>query len=103
MAAFQHAVDITLLAQEILVDRAGYPTSAIARNSGDFRPLGLGYANLGALIMSRGLPYDSPEGRNFAAALTALMHGRAKPCRPGWPPARVPSGDSRPTAPPCSR
>ena len=77
VAAFQHAVDLTLLAQEILVDHAGYPTPAIGRNSHAFRPLGLGYANLGALIMSRGLPYDSPEGRNFAAALTALMHGRA--------------------------
>jgi ribonucleoside-diphosphate reductase alpha chain len=77
VAAFQHAVDLTLLAQEILVERAGYPTPAIERNSHAFRPLGLGYANLGALIMSRGLPYDSPEGRNFAAALTALMHGRA--------------------------
>ncbi|MDB5050627.1 MAG: ribonucleoside-diphosphate reductase, adenosylcobalamin-dependent [Fibrobacteres bacterium] len=75
--AFQQAVDITLLAQEILVDQAGYPTPAIARNSHDYRPLGLGYANLGALLMARGLPYDSAEGRNFAAAITALMHGRA--------------------------
>jgi ribonucleoside-diphosphate reductase alpha chain len=75
--AFGHAVEITLLAQEILVDRAGYPTPAIARNSHDFRPLGLGYANLGALLMSMGLPYDGDEGRNFAAAVTALMHGRA--------------------------
>jgi ribonucleoside-diphosphate reductase alpha chain len=75
--AFQHAVDIAILAQEILVDEAGYPTAAIARNSHAFRPLGLGYANLGALLMSRGLPYDSAEGRNFAAAATALMHGRA--------------------------
>jgi ribonucleoside-diphosphate reductase alpha chain len=66
-----------LLAQEILVDAAGYPTPAIARNSRDFRPLGLGYANLGALLMSRGLPYDSAEGRNFAAAVTSLMHARA--------------------------
>ncbi|MDB5106784.1 MAG: hypothetical protein JWP91_4473 [Fibrobacteres bacterium] len=75
--AFQSAVDITILAQEILVDEAGYPTAAIERNSHSFRPLGLGYANLGALLMSRGLPYDSAEGRNLAAALTALMHGRA--------------------------
>ncbi|HKP96163.1 MAG TPA: vitamin B12-dependent ribonucleotide reductase [Fibrobacteria bacterium] len=75
--AFLHAVDVTLLAQEILVDEAAYPTPAIARNSHDFRPLGLGYANLGALLMARGLPYDSEEGRNFAAAITALMHGRA--------------------------
>ncbi|MEO7778889.1 MAG: hypothetical protein ABIY63_15255, partial [Fibrobacteria bacterium] len=75
--AFQQAIDITLLAQEILVDAAGYPTPAIASNSHRFRPLGLGYANLGALLMSRGLPYDSDEGRHFAAAVTALMHGRA--------------------------
>jgi ribonucleoside-diphosphate reductase alpha chain len=75
--AFKQAVDITLLAQEILVDQAGYPTPAIDRNSREYRPLGLGYANLGALLMSRGLPYDSAAGRNFAAALTALMHGRA--------------------------
>jgi ribonucleoside-diphosphate reductase alpha chain len=77
VAAFQHAVDIAILAQEILVDRAGYPTPAIERNSHAFRPLGLGYANLGALLMARGLPYDGAEGRNFAAAVTALMHGRA--------------------------
>ena len=77
IAAFQHAVDITLLAQEILVDEAGYPTPAIAQNSYDFRPLGLGYANLGALLMARGLPYDSDEGRAYARAVTALMHGRA--------------------------
>jgi ribonucleoside-diphosphate reductase alpha chain len=75
--AFRHAVDIALLAQEILVDEAGYPTPAIERNSQAFRPLGLGYANLGALLMSRGLPYDSVEGRNFAGAVTALMHGSA--------------------------
>ena len=74
---FRHAVDIAILAQEILVDAAGYPTEAIARNSQAFRPLGLGYANLGALLMARGLPYDSDEGRNYAAAITALMHGRA--------------------------
>ena len=75
--AFQHAVDITLLAQEILVEEAGYPTAAIERNSRDFRPLGLGYANLGALLMARGQPYDSEGARNLAGALTALMHGRA--------------------------
>jgi len=75
--AFGHAVDIAILAQEILVDAAGYPTEAIARNSHAFRPLGLGYANLGALLMASGLPYDSDEGRDYAAAITALMHGRA--------------------------
>ena len=75
--AFKHAVDITILAQEITVDNASYPTKPIERNSHDYRPLGLGYANLGALLMSRGLPYDGDEGRNYAAAITALMQGEA--------------------------
>ncbi|MFI5142514.1 MAG: vitamin B12-dependent ribonucleotide reductase [Thermoanaerobaculales bacterium] len=74
---FRHAVDVTILAQEILVDFAHYPTARIAANSHDFRPLGLGYANLGALLMAEGLPYDSPEGRAYAAAVTALMCGEA--------------------------
>ena len=74
---FQRAVDITILAQEILVGSARYPTEKITENSKRFRPLGLGYANLGALLMSRGLPYDSDAGRSFAGAITALMHGRA--------------------------
>ncbi|HTU35264.1 MAG TPA: vitamin B12-dependent ribonucleotide reductase [Candidatus Acidoferrum sp.] len=76
-AAFSHAVDITITAQEILVDNAGYPTERIARNSHDFRPLGLGYANLGALLMSLALPYDSDGGRDFCGAITALMTGEA--------------------------
>ncbi|MEE9606296.1 MAG: vitamin B12-dependent ribonucleotide reductase [Myxococcota bacterium] len=75
--AYRRAVAITILAQEILVDHADYPTPAIARNSHLFRPLGLGYANLGALLMAFGLPYDSDEGRNVAASLTALMCGQA--------------------------
>src|SRR5256884_8106071 len=75
--AFRQAVDIITTAQEIIVDNASYPTEKIARNSHDFRPLGLGYANLGALLMSGGLPYDSDAGRAFAAVLTALMHGQA--------------------------
>jgi ribonucleoside-diphosphate reductase alpha chain len=75
--SFEHAVDIVISAQEILVSNAGYPTPAIEKNSHDFRPLGLGYANLGALLMARGLPYDSDEGRNYAAAISALMSGRA--------------------------
>jgi ribonucleoside-diphosphate reductase alpha chain len=66
-----------ITAQEILVDNASYPTRAIERNSHAFRPLGLGYANLGALLMSRGLPYDSEAGRDYAAAITAIMHGEA--------------------------
>jgi ribonucleoside-diphosphate reductase alpha chain len=71
------AVDVTLTAQEILVDFSSYPTEKIAANSHRFRPLGLGYANLGALLMTRGLPYDSEEGRAYAGAVTALMHGEA--------------------------
>ncbi len=74
---FQHAVDITITAQEILVDNSSYPTEKITRNSHDFRPLGLGYANLGALLMSLALPYDSEEGRAMAEAITALMSGEA--------------------------
>jgi len=75
--AFKHAVAVTITAQEILVDFASYPTPKIAENSHNFRPLGLGYANLGALLMSMALPYDSPEGRNVAGAVTALMCGEA--------------------------
>src|SRR4051812_38343019 len=75
--AYKHAVDITITAQEILVDNSGYPTEAIARNSHDYRPLGLGYANLGALLMAAGLPYDSDAGRDYAATLTAIMCGEA--------------------------
>ena len=77
VADFRHAVDLTITAQEILVDFASYPTEAIERNSHAYRPLGLGYANLGALLMTRGLAYDSDEGRSYAAAITALMHGQA--------------------------
>jgi ribonucleoside-diphosphate reductase alpha chain len=75
--AFKAACRTMITAQEILVDNAGYPTPAIDRNSHDYRPLGLGYANLGVLLMDRGLPYDSDEGRAYAAAVTALMHGEA--------------------------
>ncbi len=74
---FQHAVDVTITAQEILVDFAAYPTARIEKNSHLFRPLGLGFANLGALLMTRGLAYDSAEGRAYAGAITALMHGQA--------------------------
>ena len=74
---FKHAVGVMITAQEILVDNASYPTPAIADNSHHFRPLGLGYANLGALLMSLGLPYDSDAGRAYAGAVTALMHGEA--------------------------
>ena len=75
--SFRHAVDITITAQEILVDNASYPTPRIAENSHKFRPLGLGYANLGALLMSMALPYDSDGGRDMAGAVTALMCGEA--------------------------
>ena len=75
--AYGYAARLTITAQEILVDNASYPTPRIEENSHRFRPLGLGYANLGALLMSRGLAYDSDEGRHFAAALTAIMHGEA--------------------------
>ncbi|HEX3239857.1 MAG TPA: vitamin B12-dependent ribonucleotide reductase [Solirubrobacterales bacterium] len=76
-AEFEHAVDIVFLAQEIVVGFSSYPTEEITANAFAFRQLGLGYANLGALLMSDGLPYDSDEGRNVAAAITALMTGRA--------------------------
>ncbi len=74
---FEHAVDVVFLAQEIVVGFSSYPTEEIGANANAFRQLGLGYANLGALLMSDGLPYDSVEGRNVAAAITALMTGRA--------------------------
>jgi ribonucleoside-diphosphate reductase alpha chain len=74
---FEHTVDVVFLAQEIIVGPSSYPTEEIGENARRFRQLGLGYANLGALLMSDGLPYDSEEGRNVAAAITALMTGRA--------------------------
>jgi ribonucleoside-diphosphate reductase alpha chain len=75
--AFQHAVDVVFLAQEIAVGYSSYPTPEIGANAKAYRQLGLGYANLGALLMARGLPYDSDEGRAYAAAITSLMTGRA--------------------------
>src|SRR5215813_9306794 len=75
--AYRHAVDVLITAQEILVDHAGYPTEMIGKNSHDYRPLGLGYANLGALLMAAGLPYDSDAGRDYAACVTAIMCGEA--------------------------
>jgi ribonucleoside-diphosphate reductase alpha chain len=77
VASFRKAVDLTILAQEILVSNAKYPTPAIGKNSEEYRPLGLGYANLGAFLMASGLPYDSDAGRACAAAITALMTGEA--------------------------
>jgi ribonucleoside-diphosphate reductase alpha chain len=75
--AYRHACAVVITAQEILVDNSGYPTEAISRNSHDYRPLGLGYANLGALLMASGLPYDSDAGRDYAACVTAIMCGEA--------------------------
>jgi ribonucleoside-diphosphate reductase alpha chain len=75
--ALRHAVDTMIVAQEIIVDNASYPTAKIGENSHNFRPLGLGYANLGALLMSMGIPYDSDAGRDTAGAITAVMCGQA--------------------------
>jgi ribonucleoside-diphosphate reductase alpha chain len=75
--AYRHAIGILTTAMEIIVDAAGYPTEQISKNSHDYRPLGLGYANLGALLMDRGLPYDSDAGRAFAATLTSILCGDA--------------------------
>ncbi|HEY1334428.1 MAG TPA: vitamin B12-dependent ribonucleotide reductase, partial [Myxococcaceae bacterium] len=77
VAAFKHAVEVVFTAQEIIVGNSSYPTEKIGRNAKAFRQLGLGYANLGALLMARGLPYDSDGGRAWAGALTALMTGHA--------------------------
>jgi len=75
--AYRHSISVVITAMEILVDNSGYPTEAISRNSHDYRPLGLGYANLGALLMAMGLPYDSAAGRDFAGVMTAIMCGQA--------------------------
>src|SRR5882724_6822202 len=75
VASFRHTCEVVISAQEILVDFASYPTERIEENSHRFRPLGIGYANLGALLMARGLPYDGDSGRDYAAAITALMSG----------------------------
>ena len=77
VCAFRHAVDVMITAQDIIVDNSSYPTDEIARNASAYRELGLGYANLGALLMALGMPYDSDQGRSYAAAITALMTGEA--------------------------
>jgi ribonucleoside-diphosphate reductase alpha chain len=84
VAAYRHAIATVTTAMEIIVDSAGYPTEQIAKNSHDYRPLGLGYANLGALLMAFGLPYDSDAGRDFAATLTSILCGDAY-----WQSARI--------------
>jgi ribonucleoside-diphosphate reductase alpha chain len=75
--SYRHALRMVITAQEIVVDFSSYPTEAIARNSHAFRPLGIGFANLGALLMARGVPYDSQEGRDYAAAITSVMSGES--------------------------
>ncbi|HJT16610.1 MAG TPA: vitamin B12-dependent ribonucleotide reductase, partial [Thermoanaerobaculia bacterium] len=75
--AYRAALRVVITAQEITVDNASYPTEAIERNSHAYRPLGIGYANLGALLMARGLPYDSDEGRDYAAAVTSILSGES--------------------------
>ncbi|MDO8431395.1 MAG: vitamin B12-dependent ribonucleotide reductase [Candidatus Binatus sp.] len=75
--AFRHAVDVMITAQDIVIDNSSYPTDEIGRNAVAYRELGLGYANLGALLMALGMPYDSEQGRSYAAAITALMTGEA--------------------------
>ncbi|HEX4566149.1 MAG TPA: hypothetical protein VH138_05930, partial [Vicinamibacterales bacterium] len=75
--AFRHAVDVMITAQDIVIDNSSYPTDEIAKNASAFRELGLGYANLGALLMALGMHYDSDQGRSYAAAITALMTGEA--------------------------
>src|SRR5450755_1369621 len=82
--SYRHAIGIVTTAMESIVDAAGYPTEMIAKNSHDYRPLGLGYANLGALLMAFGLPYDSDAGRDFAATLTSILCGDAY-----WQSARI--------------
>ena len=77
VAGFKAACRVMITAQEIIVPNSSYPTKSIEKNSHEYRPLGLGYANLGALLMSRGLPYDSDEGRAYAGAITAVMTGEA--------------------------
>ena len=75
--SYRRAIDIVFTAQEIIVEKSSYPTEAIAKNSYDYRPIGLGYANIGALLMSMGLPYDSDKGRKVATSLTAILTGEA--------------------------
>ncbi|MGB5400262.1 MAG: vitamin B12-dependent ribonucleotide reductase, partial [Thermoanaerobaculia bacterium] len=73
--SFRHACEVVITAQEIIVDNAGYPTPTIGQNSHEYRPLGIGFANLGALLMARGLPYDSDAGRDYSGAISAIMSG----------------------------
>ena len=89
--AFRHAVDTTIVAQEIIVGFASYPTPRIEANSFKYRPLGLGYANLGALLMAQAIPYDSDHGRDYAAAITAMPRASLWPLssRTMWSPMSI--------------
>src|SRR5258706_3676219 len=98
--SYRRAVDTLIVAQEIIVDNASYPTEKIALNSRNFRPLGPGYANLGALLMSMGIPYDSDQGRAWAGALTAVMCDQAHPTSARLPDAAGPFAGSPEHAPP---
>src|SRR5574341_16168 len=75
--AYRHTIALSIMAQEIIVGNSSYPTPKLGQNAIDYRQLGLGYSNLGALLMSLGIPYDSDEGRAWAGALTAIMTGHA--------------------------
>src|SRR6202162_5596596 len=100
---FKRAVDICFTGQEIIVSRASYPPPAIGKNSEALRPLGLGYANLGALLMSMGLAYDSEEGGRFAGAITAIMTGRAFAQSARMAQVKGPSSESAKTREPMLR
>ncbi len=97
----RHAIRLWTIVLEISVLMAQFPSQAIARKSFDYRTLGLGFANLGTLLMVMGIPYDSAEGRAIAAALSAILTGEAYPPRPRWPPSWVRSPATRPTARTC--
>ncbi len=101
IAGYRHAIEVFFLAQEILVDLSSYPTDRIAKNSHDFRPLGLGYANLGTVLMLLGIPYDSDKGRSIAGALTAILCGHAFVASARSRPPRAPSPAMPRTANPC--
>ena len=101
VASFKHAVEIVFTAQEIVVGESDYPTEKIGENARAFRQLGLGYANLGALLMARGLPYDSDGGRAWAGAITAIMTGWAYRTSARIAAVRGPSRGTRPTPTPC--
>ena len=101
MEDLTHAIRLWTIVLEISVLMAQFPTKAVARNSYDYRTLGLGFANLGTLLMVMGIPYDSEEGRAIAAALSAMLTGEAYLTSSRWPASWVLSRASRPTARTC--